>query len=261
MLKKIIENYKNNKIIKELKKDPLYLVVKTASIKASEHHFNNLKNPKNDSKLVKTTLDLLETRKKNSITKILVPIATADNSFIKFRQMLAESIISTAYYEVLLKSSPYFGYQGVSGTLNKHLVKIINEDVKIKQLIHGSYPKLPDLKKYENANEFLKILYDSQYWFFITLDGVRKLFFKDHPVNLKNDWVKTAFHAACVGAEWHYYQLLNIKPKDINYYHLPPIYGSILNMIYNGVKYPDFQFKEDWKDFIAKGILKIPVFN
>ena len=237
MFKKITDFF----VSKKLFKNPLFQVAKIAS----------------DNALKETGLGKQRDKMKINIEAISEEITTivsadADVRFNLIREKIGESVLGTAKFQVLILGSKkddktnLVGLPGITGKLNKHIVKIADLDETMQEEIHGWEDPS---KKNDHAfmHSYILSKYLIWYWRHAIFDALR-IETKDYNKNLDKDWSKPFLYSMCAFEEYNYREKLNLEQELDGMQSVQN--STFLDLVLKGEKYPDLAFYKLYKDAI-----------
>ena len=237
MFKKITDFFVSKKMLK----DPLFLQAKLAS----------------DEALKETGLDKFRDKMKlniDEISKEITTIISADPElrFKLLREKIGEGVLSYAKFQVLILDSKkkdttgLVGLPGITGKLNKHIVKIADLDEALEEEIHGwEDPSKKNDHKFMHSYLFNKYLI--WYWRHAIFNALR-IKTKDYNQNNDKDWGKPFLYSMCAHQEYEFREKLKLK-QELNPTQI--LQNSLfLNLVLRGEKYPDLAYYKLHKDAI-----------
>ena len=241
MFEKIVDFFANKKAQNELKTNPLWAATKLAS----------------DEALKETGLDKIRDKMKphiDVISKEITEIIYAEDKISALRKKYAETILSYAKYQVLVLDEnedstgglKLVGLPGITGGLRKHLVKIAETDSLIREELHGQ-TSVPEKLTLSFMKEHIRLRYLLFYWRH-DIFNVLRVGLEDHNPNKGKDWFKPFFYSMCVYHEYTFRDQLKLKQGVDVIQNLQ--HSTFLDIVIEGVKYPDLAFYDRYKDAI-----------
>ena len=231
MFKKITDFFVSKKVYK----DPLFQVAKIASDEALEK-----------TKLTRDQMKINIEEIANEINEIIL----SEDRFTLIRQKIGESVLGFAQFQVLILDSKkddktsLVGLPGISGKLNKHIIKIAETDDLMQEEMHGweDPSKKRDLKFMQG---YILSKYHIWYWRHAIFDALR-IETKDYNQNTDKDWSKPFLYSMCAFEEYNYREKLKLKQELDGMQSFQN--STFLDLVLKGEKYPDLAFYKLFKD-------------
>jgi len=233
MFKKITDFF----VSKKLFKDPLFQAAKIAS----------------DNALEETGLGKQRDKMKLNIEGIseeITSIIESEDRFNLLRQKIGETVSSYARFQVLVLDSKkedktgLVGLPGITGDLNKHIIKIADLDETMQEEIHG-WEDPSKKNDYTFMKSYILSKYLIWYWRHAIFDALR-IETKDYNQNIDKDWSKPFLYSMCAFEEYNYREKLKLKQELDGMQSVQN--ATFLDLVLKGEKYPDLAFYKLFKD-------------
>ena len=183
-------------------------------------------------------------------------VILAPNRILANREKLAAFTIGMAKYQVLILPSEHEdeeeltglrGKPGITGELKLHLLEIAKKDKEIKEMAFI----------FDDPNE--QDIYDGcliRYWEYHLKSHVFqtiRIALKDYHPDHEKDWYRPFIEAMCATEEHHYRKLIGLpdvlgRDGELDGDIEALKYSTFLNMVLNGVTYPNFEWEETYQD-------------
>jgi hypothetical protein len=173
-----------------------------------------------------------------------IEIIDSENSLLKNREFLSNSVIGSADLQVLVltkdtDTSGLINVNGISGELKQHLLKIIQVNKNQKEYFYGFKEEL----------DFSFVWSDILFRYRIRMSEMNifsamRLLFNDIHAAQEKDWIQPFFASMCIFSEATYRNEIGL-PDLLSDTPLASLqYSVFLNMVMNGEKYPDLSWRD-----------------
>jgi hypothetical protein len=196
----------------------------------------------------------------NDLHNLICLVLDSKNSTITLREFFINNLIQLGKTIVLLpkaKQTEMKGQYGITGELNKHLVKISKLDKYIQEELHG-INGVPDPITEEYLKGWVSSKYILLFWYYVSINELR-FAIGDHNLNIKKDWGLPCLHAVCVFEEYLFRKTIGLKP-NVDATAAASYATFYTNFVMNGEKYPDLAFRDAYANQIKDKSIILPKF-
>lgn len=246
MIGKFIEKWKMLKAVKAIQKEPIYL----AAVQAGQTYLTD-----ESQGIGKYASKELKQKLAEEIMGEVNEVILAPNQLMANREKLAAYTLQMAKYQVLIfpgKNEDEDDTTGlrdkpeITGELKSHFKKIAEEDKDIKEL--ACILEDPSDKEIYEACLFRYWLFHLKAHVFQTI----RMALNDTHHDPEKDWYREFVAAMCAWEEYNYRKLIglpDVLEKDDDIGSLEVLkYSTFMDIVLSGAKYPNFEWKETYKD-------------
>lgn len=191
-------------------------------------------------------------------------VFSADNPVLACREKLATWMFEFARFQVIIlgpapEEDPtrLRGQPGITGEIKEHRVELASVDETLREEMYGVAEEVTE----NTVWDWCLIKYWKAYWYLASFDAIRKEFGDYNAAG--HDWYLPFKHSQCAWWEDVYRRKLNMPSAfggdSANVYGI--MYGTFMDFVRNGSKYPDLDWREHYKEQIDSGDLKLPKFD
>jgi hypothetical protein len=242
MIKSLVDKWRAKQALKGLEKNPLYQV--------AIHTIRETLSDKSAG-LGKNASQKFKEELAGDILKVVTEVVLADNQIMVNRVKLADAVVMTAKFQVLVMPSEIEseeevtglrGKPGITGQLKAQIREIAEKDETIKRLAWSL----------DNPTD--KDIYEAclfQYWTYglsAQVHQMLRLQLNDYHQDPQKDWYRPFMEAMCAWEEHNFREAIGLPgilaEQDEYGSNAALKYSTFINMVLDGSKYPNFEFQE-----------------